>query len=83
MGNMPTAGRGEPGCPKEKLGLASGSGELVTADGLRRSGLDRVPLVWAFIHSTSQSFFGGRVLGAGITALSRTDKVPALVEHTF
>ena len=46
---MPTVGRGEPGCPREKMGLASGSGQLVTADGLPRSGPDRVPLVWAFI----------------------------------
>lgn len=83
MGNMPPAGRGEPGCPREKTGLASGSGELVTADGLPRGGPDRVPLVWAFIHRTSQSFIGGRVLGAGVTAMSRTDKVPALVEHKF
>lgn len=72
---------------QRKLGQTSGSGEPVTADGLPRVIQTVVPLVWAlinsFLHSTSQSFTQECVLGAGDTAMSRKDKVPALMECKF
>lgn len=69
---------------QRKLGAADPQGQQSPLLGCPEVALTAVPLIWAFIHSLSQSFIHLRMCArARDTAVSRKDKVLTLMKCTF